>query len=251
MQNVHERRSYFGVTGYMAAREVEATLTTRLPESRDLMVGVLMSRSKLCGGMPRYVGRYPEPHEVKTIFVNHPRAINLIHYASNDKATLPDQIEQLIEIGGEHLKGFQFNMIWPDPQHLRSVAERMERIVLQLNGPAIKKAGRTPEAVAERLLAYEGCVSDVLFDLSGGNGKMLDIEHARRFLSYLVPKLPHFVFGAAGGLGPETIGIVKPLLKEFPALNIDAESWLRDASDALDIGRTNEYLAKAGTLVIS
>lgn len=249
MLNPFERECYIGVTGYMAAREVEATLATTLSNGRRLMVGVLMSSTKLSGGTPHYPGRYPEPDAIKDIFIMHPNAINLIHYAGNDKAQLPERISKLIDLGGEYLDGFQFNMIWPNPQHLRAAADRLKRIVLQLNGPAIRKAKNSPELVADKLRAYEGCVSDVLLDLSGGNGKMIDVEYARRFLDYLVPKLPRFVFGVAGGLCPETIDQIAPLLNEFPSLNIDAESRLRSGADELVVERANEYLRAAAKMI--
>ena len=53
---------------------------------------------------------------------------------------------------------------------------------------------------------------------------------------------------AAGGLGPESVGLVEPLYREFPDLSIDAQGKLRPSGSALhpiDWDMAETYLVKA------
>jgi hypothetical protein len=49
----------------------------------------------------------------------------------------------------------------------------------------------------------------------------------------------------AGGLGPDSLYLVEPLVADFPELNIDAQSQLRDSENDLDLERVKTYLIKA------
>jgi hypothetical protein len=55
---------------------------------------------------------------------------------------------------------------------------------------------------------------------------------------------PNIGIGAAGGLGPDTMHLIKPLMEEFPDLSWDAEGCLRipRPEDQLDLLRMKRYL---------
>lgn len=236
-------KPYIGVTGFMSAGEVRSVLRNDLPLGRDLMVGVLSSYKMLTGRGAKFPGRYPEPEKIRDIFVSHPRAVNLIHYATDDRPTLPHQLERLIKLGGPHLHGFQLNMAWPEPNHLEYVASHVQRIVLQLGARAIEVGG-SPREVSERLKAYHGLITDVLLDPSGGRGELIDLKYALNYLQCICPDHPHLGIGIAGGLSPETLVHIVPLMKEFPNLSTDVEGRVREtATDTLVIPRVLEHLA--------
>ncbi|MDI6734376.1 MAG: hypothetical protein QMD50_02710 [Patescibacteria group bacterium] len=52
-------------------------------------------------------------------------------------------------------------------------------------------------------------------------------------------------FTVAGGLQAKNLDLLKPLIKEFPELSIDAEGKLRDEKDKLDFIAVKKYLEKA------
>ena len=244
------KRPYIGVTGYTDSADVLATLAIPLSSDRQIMIGVLSSNNKLTGHPTRWSGRYPEPETIKSIFVDHPNALNLIHYATNDRPTLPAQLEQLIALGGPHLHGFQFNIAWPKPELIAAAAEKVERIILQIGGYALKRAN-SPQKVIERLKSYQGIITDVLFDLSGGHGQPLDPVVAEQYLAAITEKFPDLGIGAAGGLSPTTRHLVGPLLKKFPKLSIDVEGRVRDNTpdDRMVMGVVASYIRAADKLI--
>jgi phosphoribosylanthranilate isomerase len=245
--HVTNQHPYIGITGFMHQDEV-AQVLTHAPEHHAIMIGVLSSRNKLLGKSPKSPGRYPELEAVKHIFVDHPRSVNLIHYATNDQGTLEEQLERFIDLGGKHLHGFQLNMAWPNPRQLEKIAPRLKRLVLQLGSRAIQEGG-APHSLSDRLSSYNGLITDILFDTSGGLGKPFNPAFARSYLEQIVHDHPTLGIGVAGGLAPETVSLVEPLLKDFPQLSIDAEGRLRDTlTDTLNIARSIHYLHNAAAL---
>lgn len=244
------QRPYIGVTGYTDSADVFATLAIPLSSDRQIMIGVLSSRRKIAEGTASFPNRYPEPAHIKNIFVNHPRALNLIHYNTNDQPTLPAQLEQLIALGGPHLHGFQLNMAWPEPELIAAAAEKVERIVLQIGGYALKRAN-SPQKVIERLKSYQGIITDVLFDLSGGHGQPLDPVVAEQYLSAITEEFPNLGIGAAGGLSSTTLHLVDPLLKKFRKLSIDVEGRVRDNTpdDKMVMDAVTNYIRAADKLI--
>jgi hypothetical protein len=237
---------YVGVTGFMSSSEVEAVLGALPEKSRySLMVGVLASSKTLKGEQGKWPGRYPAVERIGNIFVSDPRVVNLIHYATADRVNLSDQLNELVEIAGPCLQGFQLNISWPNPSDLEDVAKRKIRIVLQIGAKALEQSNSS-YGFRELLDAYDGLITDVLIDPSGGLGKPFDTETARSRLAIIREYFPKLGFGVGGGLSAETIDIVTPLATEFPGLSIDAEGRLRtpQPEDRLDIDRAKQYVTR-------
>lgn len=241
------QRSYVGVTGFMASSEVGMVLGAVPEKPRySLMVGVLASGKTLRGEPGKWPGRYPVIGNIENIFVSDPRAVNLIHYATADRVNLSDQLNKLVEIAGPRLHGFQLNICWPNPGDLEGVAKRNMRLVLQIGAKALEQS-QSVLGFCELLGAYDGLITDVLIDPSGGTGQLFDIEAARARLSIIREYFPELGFGVGGGLSPETIDAIAPLVSEFPGLSIDAEGRLRtpQPEDKLDLERAKKYVARA------
>ena len=240
-------RPYIGITGFTSAAQVQDALAL-FPSSSDrrLMVGVLASR-RTCAGLPeRMPKRHPDVDAIAGVFQDHPLALNLIHYYTDEPATLGSQLAALVERAGPSLDGLQINGHWPlrsDLERIRSARPGL-RLVLQVN-PA--SHGNAPREVAVQVREVAGLADDVLLDASAGQGRPVDPESALPYLEALEDS--GLGLGVAGGLCVENLPLIEPLLARFPGLSFDAESRLRDAEDRLDPSKVREYVETALRLV--
>ena len=62
----------------------------------------------------------------------------------------------------------------------------------------------------------------------------MDATELLSFARIISATFPEIGIGVAGGLGPDTIQLVKPLAEEFWDLSIDAQGRLRPSGNALD-----------------
>jgi hypothetical protein len=243
---------YIGITGFMALHEVVAAHghMSRASTHR-LMVGVLMSSKTLAGQRNSHPGRYPRREAVAGIFVSETRVLNLVHYHPEDPTTLVDDAQRIVTLAGPRLDGFQFNTPWPDPSRIAAIRHMFPElfIVLQVGPAAMERISLIRNGCMKEftlaLARYGPSIDAVLIDPSGGTGTLFDPQEAARWLR-AAREVPGLEIGVAGGLGPHTAHLVKPLIKEFPKLNIDAEGRLRtQPSDALDLLAVKTYLAGA------
>lgn len=242
---------YIGVTGFMKKLEVVAALETLdgLPytSNRKLMVGVLVSSKTLAGRPNKWPNRYPAISDIAKLFPPDRRTVNLIHYATDDRHTLADQLKELISLGGKYLDGFQLNVCWPEPSTIALLPSTM-RIVLQLGGGALKEADDDPTTVAKRLDAYQGVITDVLVDASGGRGIPIDVKIAEAYIRTIGNRHPHIGIGVAGGLSSKTCGQLQRLANTFYAISLDAEGRLRTEEDHLNVEEMKDYISIADSL---
>lgn len=242
---------YIGITGFMSETEVWAMLDCLPDESpRQLMVGVLASSKTLAGGTNKYPNRYPKISALDDVFVHDERALNLIHYATDDRDTLGAQLKK-IWFSVALAEGFQLNVAWPNPNALYDLiaSQWSPRFVLQIGARAQAEANHDPRRLAERLAEYDGLIDGILLDGSGGRGVPLDAAALRPALEAIAGRWPKLGLGVAGGLCAATLPLVAPLLRDFPNLSIDAEGRLRDPStDSLDLDLARDYVARATKL---
>ncbi len=234
---------YIGVTGFTTAAQVsEALALVPLTSRRLLMVGVLASR-RTCAGLPeRSPRRLPTVEAIPEIFPDHPIALNLVHYYTDEPATLGRQLAAVAERCGPNLHGFQINGVWPSRDDLEAL--RGLRIVIQMDAGML--AG-PPEEAARRAREIAGLADDLLLDASGGQGRPLDPAALLPFLRALADT--GLGLGVAGGLSASNLHLLEPLLAEFPELSFDAETCLRDEEDRLDSERVREYV-RAGLRLV-
>jgi len=241
-------RPYIGVTGFMKLREAEHILNRfPLTSKYAMMVGVLASQKTMRGIKNRRTNRYPEPDKVKKIFPDHPLALNLVHYNTKEPETLCRQLLDIVQIAGPYFHGFQLNFVWPDPCQLDLYSENSlkRRIVLQVSERAFEMIGHSPQKLADKIRREYPGVDYLILDPSGGYGKLMDVGKLREYLSELYARDLRVKPVIAGGLSPETLDLIRPLVEEFPDLSIDAESRLRDSEDNLDLNIASEYATKA------
>ena len=246
-------KPYIGVTGFMKPDEVEEALSV-FPSSasRKLMVGILVSWKSLRNIplKPRWQKQFPNPRSISDLLLDDPRVINLVHYSTEagQESSIVEDMLKIHELAGSNLHGFQLNISWPEVQLLKEYRKRMKSssyIVLQIGQKAVKRAGDTPRGVIETLSGYIEFIDAILLDPSGGRGQPFDTVRAREFLTTIAKQEWNIGLGVAGGLGPDSLHLVKPLIPEFPNLSIDAQGQLRTPEFDLDIERTKTYLKKA------
>jgi hypothetical protein len=173
--------------------------------------------------------------------------LNLIHYATDDATTLPQQLEQLIEFGGPFLDGFQLNMRWPIKDMFAQQLKGM-RVVLQIGAAAQKDVRHDPETLVIALDEYDDAITDILIDGSGGKGVPMDVDAVSRYVDAVAGRYPHLGIGVAGGLSASTLPQLKTLIARHPFVSIDAEGRLRDANDDLNPASTVAYVRQAVNL---
>jgi len=240
---------YIGITGFMTSTEVGSVLNS-FPANvkRKVMIGVLAGLKSLRGKTNKWPGRYPKVEEIKNIFIDHPAALNLIHYNTKEPDSLLAQLLVMTKLGGPNLHGFQLNMAWPSKKVLvyyrRQCPEK--QIVLQIGNKAIELVMKSPEILANHVERYSGVVDYVLLDPSGGLGKPFDVAEIRSYLEAIEAKKTEIGLGTAGGLSAQTLDILEPLAKEFPNLSIDAEGKLRNKEDdSLNVAEAIAYSLKS------
>lgn len=244
---------YIGVTGFTKPVEVLETIRAFPKKSRyKLMVGVLATWKTLrdIEIHPRWAKQTPKNSVISSLFLDYPGVLNLIHY-SVDPENLGSLLQDLVtihELAGPNFHGFQLNIPWPEVSVLKEyrIAKGWDKkIVLQLGGKAVEAANFDPEVVAQRLGEYQGIIDYVLFDPSGGLGVAFDTNKALRYLSAIDVQNFGFGLGVAGGLGPRTINLIRPLAAHILDLSIDAQGRLRDTDNNLDLEVVADYIKVA------
>lgn len=242
---------YIGVTGIMTAQEARAALRTAhtWASPYKVMLGILASEKTLAGMTNKWPNRYPRRERIGELLLDHPKALNLVHYTTDTPATLAAQLLWIAEFAGPHLHGFQLNMPWPDVRqltafHLNSRPVGKYRIVLQLGSHAIA-ACKTPEELADRVAAYDQLVHYVLLDWSGGKGIPLEPRRMGAYMRAIISQCPWAHLVVAGGISAarESFAGLRELAALQQHLSCDAESGLRTKEDDdLDVCVMQHYL---------
>ena len=252
------RPPYIGITDVPSAEWLKSMLRFYIDVddrgglvSHQLHAGVMMSYKTLNGLETKWSAVWPKKEGIANIFLpTHFALLNTLHYADYEGIDVEEGLLQAVHFGGPNLDALQLDMIWPDPFAVRCCAARHPhlRIILQVGSKALAQVNDDPKTLIERLEQYEGIVHDVLLDKSGGRGQGLDAALLEPFIYELRARRPDLGIAVAGGLGPDTLHLVEPLIRKFPGLSIDAQGQLRPSGNSLDpIDRTRaeDYLHKA------
>ena len=247
---------YIGITDFTNFEQVQDMLkifVAHQPQGskRKLHVGVMISYKTLYGFSSKWQNAFPPKEIIASIFSSD-KTYNCLHYA--DYGNNPDlwkSLAEAISFGGIGIHALQLDMIWPDPGQVANgvhTSRKQIEVILQIGKNALEKIGNNPEAVVEKLGDYKGVIHRVLLDKSMGKGIGMDADGLIPFAQVIKKNFPVLGIGAAGGLGPKTIQLVKPLVKAFPDLSIDAQGRLRpsgNALDPIDWNMAESYLIKA------
>lgn len=248
-------KPYAGITGITTRSQSEAIIEIAeeigWPRDYKLMIGALASYKGLAFGKLANPNQYVYVDDIDTILIGDSRVLNLVHYNSR-AAGLFAQIRDVIK-RVTYADGVQLNIAWPDRYQLQRLRERIyTTVVLQIGPNAYKMAG-DPLKLIVKLENYRGLIDYVLIDPSGGLGRSFDVGFATDVLGELIQADLGYRLGIAGGLGPDNVDKLEPLLSTFEgyALCWDAQSRLRDGEDRLDLGRCRDYLEASAELIRS
>ncbi len=217
---------------------------------RKLMIGVMMSFKTMTGAESKWASVWPQKEEVGSIFVEHSRAFNTLHYADYDDTTYLEHLLDAVHWGGKNLHALQLDMVWPRSGMIRLLRELHPelKIVLQVNANALAQMDDKPTLVTQQLARYGESVDYALLDKSHGKGLGMDAEGLLPFAMAIAENLPNMGIAVAGGLGPDTMDLVLPIVREFPRVSIDAQGRLRpsgNAMDPIDWNMADRYLERA------
>jgi hypothetical protein len=241
---------YWGITGFTHPNQ-PVTVLQNLPADLQpkIMIGVLASWKTLTGLAPGQPKRYPPIEATGAIFPDDLRVLNLYHYNTPQPKTLAQQLFSLVNYGGPYLHGFQLNMTWPPVGQLQEFRARYPdiKIVLRINNESLYLVDHNLEKLAKKIrLRYQRYIDYVLIDMSGGTGRLLDVNHTYILLNSLRLWLnPRIGLAVAGGLNANNLNILRPVVHCFRNLSIDTESGVRDAENNLSTTRCLDYLGQA------
>ena len=234
---------YIGITDFTKVEEVWKMLDVfnkhpRFDSKRELHVGVMMSYKTLNGIPTKWSGAFPSNRSIADIFVSTGAVFNCLHYADYDRSEgFAKDLMRAISYGGFLLDAIQLDMVWPNPTVIgEALTESLApvEVILQVGKNAIEAVNNDPEAVVKRLESYEGVFHRVLLDKSMGKGLGMDANTLLPFARLIRERFPKIGIGVAGGLGPNTMELVRPIVEEFPDVSIDAQGRLRPSGNALD-----------------
>lgn len=247
---------YIGVTGFtdfLQVRKMQRLFESYLLQGSEwvLHVGVMMSYKTLRGIPSKWQHVYPKKETVSEIFASS-GVYNCLHYVDTERRpTLSKDLFDAIAFGGEEIEAIQLDMVWPDPEGVaRAVCEsgRQIEVILQVGRGAFDEVGNDPRALVARLAQYEDAIHRVLLDKSMGRGVALDARTLLPYLRLIRDRFPDFGLGVAGGLGPRTMRLIEPIVREIPNISVDAESHLRQSGsslDPIDWGTARSYITNA------
>lgn len=202
-----------------------------------LMIGVMMSFKTMTGKPSKWTNIFPKKEDVASIFVDHHRAFNTLHYADYDSNTSVAHLVEAVEWGGPQLHAIQLDMIWPPDVIVKGLKRRFPKlkVVLQINTKALGIVEGNPDLLVEWLKRYGGAVDYALLDKSHGKGIGMEAEVLLPFLRAIADQLPEMGLVGAGGLGPYTMNLAEPLIKEFGTkISLDMQGQLRPSGNAAE-----------------
>ena len=236
-------KPYIGITDFMTWMQVlqmhSVYLAQRKIESeRQLHVGVMMSRKTLRGLPSRFAKAFPPKEEIAGIFREPLEGVYYcLHYADYDNLSEFGDVMLALQWMGTYASAIQFDMPWPD---LGIVANPLAahhyhiEVILQIGQVALSLEDFDPDKVVRRLEEYSPHIHRVLLDQSMGRGEPMKADVLLPYLRAIRKAYPHLGLVVAGGLGPNSLDLVRPILDEFPDVSIDAQGKLRPSGNSLD-----------------
>lgn len=246
---------FISITGFMAhAQVVEMERAFRAaggPASGlRLGVGVMTGRTLRARKRTRLDRIFPPVGEIPKIFASLPDEspgsargpFRVLHWVDHNRLDRQGAIGHLIDAVGEAKPGInalQLDMVWPQVAELEQLRRAHPDIpvILQVGRRAMQElseearpSGLTaPDRLAARIARYQGplpLLAGVLLDRSEGEGILLDGRLLAEEAAALRLRFRDLALVAAGGLGPDTVDALDPVLARDPDLSIDAQAGL-------------------------
>lgn len=252
---------YVGVTGI--ATEKDAIVATRAfkaygffnSQIRRPMFGFLVSDDWMANRTVN--SKYPSRSEINDLLaITHPVGDNYAHIYTKSRGDLFHQFSRIIQQGiidPKLLDGVQLNVPWAAPQTFELFKNWNPNVetVMQL-GPEVFRVDE-PEDVAMKLARYpKDLVNRILFDNSGGKGRLLDLTLIKRYYQQVKETRPDISMVFAGGLSAdnveETIKAISLMTGDYN-FSIDVENGIRNLASGrggvMDPQKATDYVRRA------
>lgn len=261
---------YVGVCDVLSPEEARAMADElrehRTDPNRKVMIGVMAGHFTLRPDAEGGEGQravFPTRDEMASGFTDDPDVLNTVHFADlyrpREAQTLFEDLDLVVDHGGDHLHAVQLDVTWPDINDVDKFKEKHPNIavVLQLGEAAFDMVDHDPQQMVEELDKYGDSIDYVLLDLSMGKGRAMQAEELLGALRLIRQELPGLGLAVAGGLGPESVHLLEPIAEEFPDISIDAQGRLKPANAPVDdrghvtskvsadLTRSEEYIRKS------
>lgn len=260
------RFPYISITDFTSPEQVWKMLSVFRRNAKPgrkihykLGVGVMMSYKTLNGLPTKWSTALPPKERVENIFVSDGRSsdywlFNTLHYADFKGIDVLNNLLKATGFGGKNMNALQLDMVWPEQEVLRVYREKFPniQIIIQANSTSLDQVDNNPDKLVERLLTYGKTIDYVLLDRSMGRGLGMDAVGLIPFAQAIKRGFPELGLGVAGGLGPNTMHLVQPLVELFPDISVDAQGKLRpsgNALDPIDWEMAGEYIRQALTIL--
>lgn len=246
---------YIGITDFMNKEQVQKMLevfNAHKPKEKEILlhVGVMMSYKTLNGIPTKWENAFPKKETITDIFFSDD-IYSCLHYVDYDQDdNLPKSLcDAIYCCGFPH--ALQLDMIWPAAEQVANgvhMSRKNLEVILQIGKNALEQVNNDPILLIEKLNEYDGIIQRVLLDKSMGKGIGMNTDELFPFVKAIKENFSEMGIAVAGGLGPDSINLVEPLIKEFSDLSIDAQGKLRpsgNALDPIDWNMAEKYLIKA------
>ena len=143
------------------------------------------------------------------------------------------------------------HMVWPSPREVAEALFRAKKdisVILQIGGSALQEVGHCRLRLAKKLEAYTDLIDGIVIDKSMWHGRELDPEELLLYLDAITRQTSWLQVGVAGGIGPDTMELVRPIIARYPKVSIDARSKLRsngNPHDPVDWALVRSYVKQA------
>jgi hypothetical protein len=245
-ENLWESQT-IGVTGLTDIAQVQHCLmqlqvhTATRPRAAGvkLAAGALVTISTLRGKASSH-SRYLTPPIIRSIFFEHSRVRNLVHYSAHSDKNLVEALQILSDQCGNAIHGVQLNIPFLTLDKLewdsRRITDHIRTFLF-----CSKHQDRSEE--------YSPCITRVIFDASGGTGTEFDPSRVIPVLIRMRSLFPMLPITISGGLcGENLIRLTDDIMDAIPGISFDAEGRLRDEHDQLVLHRVNSYIDAAMSL---
>jgi|GEM_PF-2869426 len=257
-------KPYIGITGFKDLEEIQMVKDANgiyVPASEyeknrqpPVMYGALTS-SKRMDEPTKSGSRSPAYEKLPELLANVPaESIPMVHYAPRSKERLGPDLEKIMRDTKGTRAGIQINDAWPNRDTLYKLQQQYGPVPMVLQLPKEVLQTENPAEMLGKISGYNGIVSYVLLDPSGGRGENIDTGRYGPLLKGLAHQYrqqqgPTIII--AGGLGPDGIegklGAFATAV-DYSPFGIDAETNLRSTKGSnsyLDRGACTEYLINA------
>lgn len=253
---------YIGVTDFTSIDQVNECLE-HLPDEifslgYKLHVGVMCSFSTI-NDIPtkmNWKSVWPSTEQIEKIFQPNDKVLNVLHYAdySSPCRTTAQIIDKVISHGSKNMQALQLDMPWPSEELLTHLKTNYPDllVITQVSHKALEMCPNR-EDLHKKLLHLQGLTNWALIDYGMGRAQPIDVPHAHDILSVAREIFPPSRLTIAGGLGPDTLEAINPLMSRWGLMSIDAQGQMRESKNALDpiqMPRVIKYLSKASSAIL-